>query len=346
MQDGLVTVVVPVYKTEKYLDRCMESIVNQTYPKLEILLIDDGSPDNCPRMCEDWARKDSRVRVIHKENAGLGMARNTGIENATGECICFFDSDDYIAPETIEKARKRLVADGTDVAVFGNLRIAKDGTVVKHNVPHSPVKCYFGEDVQNVFLPDLVNGKHRSAQTRNLILSVCNCLISLDLIHEIQWRFVSERENISEDSYAVLELYRHVKGVSVCPEAFYYHCENENSLTQVYRADRYEKICHAYSMNRALIRKLGYCEAVEKSAAALFLGLAVAAMKQIAASDLKAAQKKKLLADILKDDTMQAALQSISDRQYEKTKEIMYWTMRHKLCGLCYGLLMVRGLRN
>jgi len=104
MISGLVTVVVPIFKVEKYLNRCIESIVKQTYEKIEIILVDDGSPDNCPEMCDEWAKKDSRIKVIHKQNAGLGMARNTGIDNANGEYICFFDSDDYIHPNTIEKA--------------------------------------------------------------------------------------------------------------------------------------------------------------------------------------------------------------------------------------------------
>ena len=101
MQQGLISVVLPVYHTERYLDRCVTSVVNQTYSNLEIILVDDGSPDRCPQMCDEWAKKDSRIRVVHKQNAGLGMARNSGIEAATGEYICFFDSDDYVALDTI-----------------------------------------------------------------------------------------------------------------------------------------------------------------------------------------------------------------------------------------------------
>ena len=104
MKAGLVSIVLPIYNVEKYLDRCIESVINQTYRNLEILLVDDGSPDDCPQKCEEWAKKDGRIKVIHKANAGLGYARNTGIENASGEYICFFDSDDYIDPSTIEKA--------------------------------------------------------------------------------------------------------------------------------------------------------------------------------------------------------------------------------------------------
>ena len=97
----LVSVIIPVYNVEKYLDRCVESVVNQTYGNLEIILVDDGSPDGCPGKCDEWAKKDDRIKVIHKQNEGLGMARNTGIENATGEYIWFVDGDDAIDSNSI-----------------------------------------------------------------------------------------------------------------------------------------------------------------------------------------------------------------------------------------------------
>lgn len=101
-KDGMsktVTVVIPIYNVEKYLNRCIESVVGQTYENLEIILVDDESPDNCPQICEDWKNRDNRIKVVHKKNAGLGYARNTGIDCATGEYICFVDSDDYVAAD-------------------------------------------------------------------------------------------------------------------------------------------------------------------------------------------------------------------------------------------------------
>lgn len=95
----MISVIVPVYKVEPYLDRCVRSIVEQTYTDLEIILVDDGSPDNCPAICDAWAERDSRVKVIHKQNGGLSDARNAGMDIATGEYIGFVDSDDWIAPE-------------------------------------------------------------------------------------------------------------------------------------------------------------------------------------------------------------------------------------------------------
>ena len=98
----LISVIVPIYNVEKYLDRCVDSIINQTYKNLEIILVDDGSPDNCPQMCDDYAKKDSRIKVVHKENGGLSDARNVGMEVATGEYVSFIDSDDYISLDCYE----------------------------------------------------------------------------------------------------------------------------------------------------------------------------------------------------------------------------------------------------
>lgn len=101
--EPLISVIVPVYKVEQYLDECVQSIINQTYKNLEIILVDDGSPDRCPEMCDEYARQDSRIKVIHKENGGLSSARNAGLDVATGEYIGFVDSDDFIDKEMYEK---------------------------------------------------------------------------------------------------------------------------------------------------------------------------------------------------------------------------------------------------
>lgn len=100
--NGKVSIIVPVYNVENYLDKCIESIVNQTYENLEIILVDDGSPDNCPATCDSWAQKDSRVKVIHKENGGVSSARNAALDIASGDYIGFVDSDDWIEPDMYE----------------------------------------------------------------------------------------------------------------------------------------------------------------------------------------------------------------------------------------------------
>lgn len=128
MDTPLISIVVPVYKVEAYLDRCVQSIVDQTYRNLEIILVDDGSPDNCPAMCDAWAAKDSRIRVIHKENGGLSDARNAGMASARCKYIGFVDSDDYIAPEMYQLLYNRMATDDSDIAACGVKMVFEDGS--------------------------------------------------------------------------------------------------------------------------------------------------------------------------------------------------------------------------
>ncbi len=115
----LISVIVPVYKVEAYLDRCVQSVIDQTYKNLEIILVDDGSPDRCPEICDEWAKKDSRIRVIHKPNGGLSDARNVGIAASTGSYIAFLDSDDWIEPNMYELLYRRLTEDNCDISACG-----------------------------------------------------------------------------------------------------------------------------------------------------------------------------------------------------------------------------------
>ncbi len=128
MSTPKISVIVPVYKVEAYLDQCISSIVNQTYPNLEIILVDDGSPDNCPAMCDTWAEKDQRIRVIHKPNGGLSDARNAGMAAATGELMAFVDSDDYLAPDMYEHLYQCMLQDESDISACGVQMVWEDGT--------------------------------------------------------------------------------------------------------------------------------------------------------------------------------------------------------------------------
>ena len=114
--EPLISIIVPVYRVEAYLDRCMESLLAQTYENLEIILVDDGSPDRCPAICDSYAEKDRRVRVIHQDNAGLSGARNTGIEAAGGDYLAFVDSDDYVSRDFIRTLYELLEETGCAIS--------------------------------------------------------------------------------------------------------------------------------------------------------------------------------------------------------------------------------------
>lgn len=124
------SVIVPVYKVEKYLDRCIESLVNQTYSNLEIILVDDGSPDHCPQICDNWALRDSRIKVVHKQNGGLSSARNKALDIAVGDYYCFVDSDDWIAPDLCEKVLTLFKEHDVGIVNFDCCRVTEDGKML------------------------------------------------------------------------------------------------------------------------------------------------------------------------------------------------------------------------
>ena len=122
MKESLISVIVPIYKVEPYLHRCIESIIAQTYRNLEIILVDDGSPDRCPEICDEFAQKDTRVKVFHKENGGLSDARNYGIQNSTGDYIGFVDSDDFIHENFYKKLLDMIKEHDADISICNMLR--------------------------------------------------------------------------------------------------------------------------------------------------------------------------------------------------------------------------------
>lgn len=127
MKKPLVSLIVPVYRVEDYLDDCLHSLVGQTYRNLEILLIDDGSPDRCPELCDAWARRDSRIKVFHTENHGVSHARNVGLDQATGDYIGFVDSDDWVDPDYYENMVMALRQMDAEVCGAGYTREDPDG---------------------------------------------------------------------------------------------------------------------------------------------------------------------------------------------------------------------------
>lgn len=133
MDNPLISVTVPIYNVEEYLNRCVESIVNQTYQNLEIILVDDGSPDHCPQMCDEWVEKDKRIKVIHKQNGGLSDARNAGLKIATGEYISFIDSDDYIASDFFATLLAVMEKENSDVVECSVVKFYEDERFEKYS---------------------------------------------------------------------------------------------------------------------------------------------------------------------------------------------------------------------
>lgn len=342
MQKPLVTVVLPIYNVEKYLDRCINSVVNQTYTNLEILLIDDGSPDNCPIICDRWANKDSRIKVIHKENQGLGMARNTGIDNANGEYICFFDSDDYIAVNTVELSYSLARKENADIVVFGHNDVDSKNDIVKSFVPTVGNRVYVGDEVMNEFFPDFIAPSPHSKEPPRFHMSSCWLLYSVDMLKRSGWRFVSEREIISEDVYSLLALFQYVNKVAVLPEALYYYCENGASLTRKYVKNRYEQIKHFYFECLKLCDELKYPYEIKHRISEPFISFTIAALKQECQNNPSIKDAYIRVKEIINDSLIQKVLTKNKNDTASFSKKIFYFLILKKWCFLIFILCYLK----
>lgn len=342
----LISIVLPIYKTERFLNRCISSVVNQTYTNLEIILVDDGSPDNCPSICDDWEKRDNRIKVIHKKNAGLGFARNTGIENATGEYICFFDSDDYIAPSLVEECYLTAKKEGADIVSYGENRVTEDECLLFQRIPSPPKPVFSGSEIMNDLVPMLLSYDPATGEDWRISLSAWGSMYSMRIIREHNWRFVSEREIISEDYYSVLWLYPHIKKVAYLDRALYYYTFNPNSLSQVFRRDRYQKIKYFALAMTELSASMGYSSVLRNRIESVYLGLSIGALKQIMLSNESMHVKYGAVREIIHDEYMQSVLRSGSFAGDRMLKKILYGVMRCKFVLLTGVIVLIRSLKG
>ena len=244
METPKVSVIVPVYNVEKYLDRCMESLLNQTLKDIEIIMVDDGSPDNCPKMCDEYARKDSRVRVIHKKNAGLGMARNSGLEVATGEYVAFVDSDDYVSCEMYEAMYNAIVIHDADAVLCG---MCKDiHGQIRHGIVSGLPKKESVIQFDTEYIPNVIGCLPESKENQLYGYSVCNILFKASIIRQYHLRFESERKFVSEDIIFQLDYASCSRSIVLYPVDFYFYCTNEGSLTKKYDYTRFDREVFLY----------------------------------------------------------------------------------------------------
>ena len=214
--EELVTIVVPVYKVEKYIDRCIKSILNQTYKNIEIILVDDGSPDNCGKICENYAQKDKRIKVVHKENGGLSDARNAGISISNGKYISFIDSDDYIDPEYIELLYKTIKKDKSDMAISSHKVIYENGTVLEKATKEESI-LKPKEVLKRILYDDGID------------LSAWAKLYKIELFKEIRY----PKGRLFEDAATTYKLVDKCEKISIISRSTYNYIIRGNSITNV-----------------------------------------------------------------------------------------------------------------
>lgn len=243
MGNDLISIIIPVYKVEKYLNRCVNSVVNQSYENIEIILVDDGSPDKCPEICEEWTRKDCRVKVIHKKNGGLSDARNKGLECAEGAYVCFVDSDDYVAKTYVETLYGLICSKKTDIsAVSLNEVFTLEPEINKNTAGEVIITVFEGKDaLKQLFFNDTFANY------------AWNKMYKRDLFEDIKFPVGRKMEDLGTTYKLLLKAER----IAYSTEVLYYYFQREDSILHKVNLDfyrdkfelsreRYEKIQGVY----------------------------------------------------------------------------------------------------
>ena len=223
-----ISIIIPVYNVEKYLPKCIDSVICQTHKHLEIIVIDDGSTDSSGFICDDYALRDNRIIVIHQPNGGLSAARNSGLDIAKGKYVMFVDSDDYVEPTFCEKPLRIAIREQVDIVSFGYFKIGNKSTIVKKT--NKPRIVRSSEAIKiSITLDDVIHGY------------VWNKLYNRNLFNEI--RFPIGRT--FEDQGVNYLLYHSAKVIYISEEVLYHYCRRDNSISKAYYSpkcimDRFE----------------------------------------------------------------------------------------------------------
>lgn len=331
--EELISVIVPVYNVEKYLNRCIDSIRNSTYQNLQIILVDDGSKDSSSQICDDYAQKDGRITVVHKENGGLGFARNSGLDMAIGKYVTFIDGDDYISPEHIINLYSEIVRSEADTCYSGYTRVFSDHSVKKVN--YIAGKTYEKKEILKEVLARQCGKKTHDDYIE---MSVCMVLFSNDIIREFNVRFKSEREFISEDLIFDFDYLVHSKRVCAISDVGYYYCDNEGSLTTRYNRDRFNKqrLMTKEVLERS--RKLGIYDYTNERIDMTYLSIVRFCFK-LEEGFSKQNGRTVAMSNIrrmLRDEFMQSRLKEFDDNRLPLKSKLVHKIMRLKAPHLMY----------
>lgn len=333
LNNPLISVIIPCYSVENYLERCVESVVNQTYRNLEIILVDDGSPDRSGKLCDEWAKKDNRIKVIHKNNEGLGFARNSGMEVATGEFIAFVDSDDYIKPQIYGELIKKALDTNSDIVYCGHIKQLSNNKQLEicdfKNITTFEKKDLL-ELSKGFFSPSMFN-------PQMLTMSVWHAVYKKCIITQ---QFYSEREVGSEDIHFQVSAMLNANRVTFIPNAFYVYCYNGESLSHEFNLTKYER----YKKLRDILNNTYSKYEIKNIADYCVFIMAFALVRRISLGNQKFKDKKNSISKIVRDEFWKNDHLMFS--QLRGAKKIFYAVLKTRSTALMMTLSKIYCLIN
>lgn len=329
MEKELISIIVPVYNTEKYLRKCIESIINQTYKNIELILVNDGSTDNSGNICDEYAKTDSRIKVIHKENGGVSSARNTGLESAKGEWLVFVDGDDYISSDyctvMLEKAKKN----DAELVLCGYKRVYEN----KEELINCQEEKQFNK---REFLMKVLNVQNS--------MGFCHMkLISKKTIKNVR---LNEKLSIAEDALFSMQLSQNINKAIFVPKPLYNYRFNNNSAVRKFDKEFVNKIL--LSMKEAkdyLISEFSEDEEIIQG----YYNYVVYHLLLISVNycynsknNLTNKEKKKMLKKVCEMKEFAEAIKKSNYNGLSITRKITLYTIKHKLYFLTGVICLFR----
>lgn len=285
-----VSIIVPVYNCEKYLNRCVETILKQTYKNIELLLVNDGSSDSSGMLCDAWAGKDARVRVIHQPNGGVSAARNAGLDAATGDCVGFVDADDYIHENTYEAALEGLT--GCDMVMWDAVTVWDSGRREEDTVPLLPEACILKKENWN------------PALLRQMAGAVWRCLYRAELVKDIRFPVGIK---LSEDRLFNLQAMGKAESLRYLKKGFYCRYIRRGSACNSYHRDLFERNLQAYALAQRSIEKYWTKEYVPVYARMFITDGALQAIYGICSRDFSGGSRLAAIRSITKNQDLKHA---------------------------------------
>ena len=329
--DELISVIVPVYNVEKYLNRCVDSIINQTYKNLEIILVDDGSPDNCGRICDEYAKKDSRIKVIHKENSGVSSARNKGIDIAKGKWISFIDSDDWIEEDYFKLMLSSAKENDADIVLCGYKRIWKNNI----------------EEIKIRNKKDFLNSKEYLIQVLNPQTGFGFChmkLIDKKCINKIR---MNENLIVAEDAMFNIQIAEKINKAVLVNKALYNYRFNENSVVKKYNNNYASNYLESMKkIKEYIIENYNDDEILQNYYNCVAFHVMLIAVNFCYHPNNKSNNKKQLLKEICQINEFNEGIEKSNFNNLSLTRKITLFTIKNKMFFLTELICKIRQIQN
>lgn len=339
-----ISIIVPVYNVEKYLDRCVQSLINQTLKDIEIILVDDESPDDCPKLCDEYASRDVRIKVIHKHNGGLGLARNSGMEVATGEYVTFCDSDDFVELNTYEFCYNIADKHDLDVVRFNCNRFSRE---IPTNVfTEDYVLCDDYAILRQYAISTwgpVIYDNDKTSKVAN-IGSSCMGVYRRKFLIDNGIKFKSERTILSEDYEFNYNVYIHAKRIGLTSNAFYHYFVNPISLTTATKKNQVDRsIDFSTLMTEYMIRD-GYSnEIAEVQPMAYVITWLRTQQKYVMLSSTSISEKRMWFEEHISKKYIKQIKRRYPLEYLEKKYQLSFWLSSNNFFWLSYLLVKLKG---